>query len=459
MKTIMAESKNVQNKTIAHLLLIIAVGIFLWVSAPAYSQTESTDAAALTLKAKQAFTAKNYRVALGYFTQANEFSPTFTLKYNMAVCHYKLGNWHEAYGMFRVLHAQEPDNELVRMNLALAANRVQKTQEATTHFRALAETAESDTIAALAYKHYLQQPSTDDTAELESLETSRWMLSADIAYGTDDNIITVADDGATSESDTFIEYTFSAAWYSNADFDNSWFLDTANYSSQYSDASEYDTDVMVAGIQKYFTTGDRQRFNFGVSMDQSSIGGVGYLQSIYYKLGMRRKLDELSSLRLSVRLQDADNRSEIYSGVAGDSTRFSMDYRKRSGSSLWRLRYRFDQDDKNDSLQTGTNGTTFTSYSANRHGYYGSWSYTKGNWNTELFYEYRNSQYQDPHLFSDNTGGLREDDRFYYGVQIERQLSDHWSLSLDISKTDNRSTLDRYDYNQTLILVNFSLHN
>ena len=122
--------------------------------------------------------------------------------------------------------------------------------------------------------------------------------------------------------------------------------DSAIYSSQYSEVSEYDVDVLGVGVKKYFSLGNKLRFSLGVRTDQSYIDGNDYLQSVYYYLGTRYKLRKSDSLRLSIRLQDSDNGNDIYYGLAGKSLRFSADYSNYVGLQRWRLRYRFDQDDK-----------------------------------------------------------------------------------------------------------------
>ena len=444
------------------LLLLFHVGL------PSYAQASLVYEQELARQAKQDFKAGNYRQALNKYSRIDAKESTYTSRYNLAVCHYKLKNWQQAYSLFSGLHLQDPANEQIHLNLALSANRLGKDKEALDHFELLATIAESDVIAALAYQQLRQLTSSKQTLSIKQLKSSRWILSAAIGAGSDDNVVSPVDDGASTQSDTFFEQNLYAGWYSSVDFNNSWFIDSVWYSSQYSEISEYDVGVFGAGVRKYFSLSNKHRLHIGVRVDQSSIGGNGYLNSVYFDLGTRHKLNRLDSLRFSIRLQDSEDRNELYQGLAGTSFRVSADYWKYTGHHRWRLRYRYDQDDKNDDSGTYTDDldntfNTFTSYSAARHSLHASWTYEKNNWRTQFFTSYRDSQYIDPHIFVDDTSNLlnilREDQKISTGLLLSRNLSRTWSLDFEFTNTDNRSTIDQYDYNQNIVSLTLSWQN
>ncbi len=443
-----------KNKKLPQLIIqLVLLTTLSLLAITSYSQPSSS-AKALNKQAQQAFKSGDYRQALSYYKRVDDLSSNYTSQYNIAVCYYKLNNWQQAYRIFSELHAQDPMNEQVHLNLALAANRAGKAEEAFAHFKFLSDIAESDAIAALAYKHYLQLAKTMDRKDAAEFASSRWLLSAAFSIGTDDNVISPTDGSASTQSDTFYEQTLTAGWYSKADFNNSWLIDAVSYTSQYSEVSVYDVDVLALGIKKYTSLTDNHRLHLGLKLDQSSIGGTGYLKSSYYEIGTRHKLNKLDSLRFLVRLQDSDDRSIRYQGLAGTSLRMSADYQNRIGSHRLRLRYRVDQDDKNDDRYLDENGdvTVFSSYSADRNSLYGSWSYQSSRWRTELFLNYRDSLYKDAHIFDDGTPTtLREDQRSSVGLLLTRHLSNNWSLDFEVSSTDNRSTIDQYDYDQNII--------
>ncbi|MBN1377746.1 MAG: tetratricopeptide repeat protein [Gammaproteobacteria bacterium] len=452
--------KRIRNIThvVSQILLLVTLSVLPLMS---LSQTSSlVEKENLNSKAKQAFKSGKFHQALNYYQQLDQIFPSYTSRYNLAVCHYKLDNWRQAYKIFSELHKQEPMNEYVHLNLALAAVRLGKTEEALERFMLLADTAESDEIYVLAYKHYLQLSDTKNDATLEQLKNRKWMLSAAFGVGSNDNIIDPADENASAQSDTFSEQTFSASWYSSEDLNRSWLVDASLYSSSYSKVSEYDVDLGGVGVKKYFSLGKNHRLHLGVRFDQSSIDGTGYLQSIYYDLGTRYTFNKLDLLAISISLQESDDRDEIYYGLAGKSYQFSTDYQKYTGSQRWRLRYRFDRDDKNDSetVIDDDGNTSFTSYSADRQSLYGSWSYQSKNWYTQLFVNYRDSQYKDPHII-DSISSLRADQRASVGLQISRQLSEHWTLDFEFSNTDNQSTIDQYEYNQNIAALMLSWQN
>lgn len=445
--------KHLKNFSTFLFILVVSTDCF-----PQENQTQKETV--LTTQAVQAYREKNYSKALELYQQSNNITPTFTTKYNIAICYYKLKKWEDAYQLFKALNIIDPKNERVHLNLALASKRLGKTQESLEHFEYLSSFAESDAIAALAYRNY--KVINEDRAPGESrIKTDRWLLAAAIGLGSDDNVITITDEAASTESDTFIEGTLSAGWYSSADFDNSWYFDSSYYSSQYSDASEYDVDVLAIGAKKYFSINNRHRWHLGAKIDQSTIGGDDYLRSIYFTIGTRYKIAKNETLQLQLRYQDSDSRNEIYNGLAGNSLRFSSEYKKKVGRNRWRLRYRLDQDDKNDGGgdETLSGDTSFISYSANRHSLYGDWQYTAANWSAKLYLNYRTSNYQDAHLFTDDTGGFRKDKRTRVGAQFSYDVSKNWAIEMDLANTNNSSSLETYEYDQNAVVFTLSWQN
>ncbi len=405
-------------------------------------------------QARAAFNKKNYQQALNYYQQANRISPSYTQQYNIAVCYYKLNAWGEAYEAFKKLHTLEPDNERVHLNFALSAKKLGKHEEALAQFEYLSSFAESDTIAVLAYKH-LKQVNQYRVNQNRKIKTDRFLLSAVFGAGSDNNVVTLTDEVATTESDNFLETTLSGGWYSTADFDNSVYIDASYYASRYLEIDEYDVDVVSAGAKKYLTINPNNRIHLGLRLDQSSIGGEDYLRSTYINTGYRRMLSSAESVNVSLRYQNSVSQDEIYDGLAGKAIRVSTEYKKQHQKNRLRLRYQYDTEDKNDGGgdETLDGDISFISYSANRHSVHADWSYESAKWSTRFYLNYRYSRYQDEHLFVDDTGGLREDKKSKIGAHFSYALSSSWHLGLDVSHIRNNSSLDIYHYDQNIFLV------
>lgn len=415
----------------------------------------------LTLSAQAAFAKQNYAKALEHYQTIHKQAASYENSYAMAVCYFKLKQWGKAHAIFANLAGTNPEDEWVEINLALTLAKMGRIEESLQRLLSLASLAESEYVATLAYSNYKKISAQYLEHSSQQASQASTILSASLGVGIDSNVVSFVDEVARYGNDTFIELSASTAWYSSADYTNNFVLDANFYSSKYTSTADYNVDVLSFGGRKNFAINEMNMLNAGLRLDQVAIGGEAYMRSANLELGGKWKLQPGAALRYGLRYQMASVLDDIYQPYAGNSLRFKLDWAKRDGPHRWQMKYQWDNENKNDGggAETDAGFTTFSSYSATRHLWAASWDYTHKQWNIKPFIELRKSQYKDPHIFSDDTQTLRIDDKKVVGLELNRALSEHWDINVDLRSSNNNSAIESYSYNQNMITLTLGWQN
>ena len=370
-----------------------------------------------------------------------------SLQYNLAVCYYKLQEWAEASRRFRDLHRQYPDNDLVTYNLAVTEKKLGHRERAQALFATLAEKSSAGELSSLA-KRQLAYLGSSPVREGE------WLLSLNLQYGNDDNVVDPVDTAGSERDDRFVETLVSASWYSDPnDRYRSWVVDGGGFFSRYQQVDEYDVDLLYAGAKKYFSRGDGY-WLLGSRAETSQLAGDDYLRTLAVHLATGSSFEQSAtggqrSWHLRYRWQSISSLAAQYDQLAGSSHRLEAEYAGQGHRGWrWKLRYRLDSEDRDDLVS----GDDFYSYSALRQGLLVQSSLTQGSWQWGAGAEFRTSDYRDDHRI-DGVSERRRDDRLRLHVRGERSLGPNWSLSAEYSYTDNHSTLAQYEYDRSLLML------
>lgn len=447
------------------LVLIIVINLLLS-NSKAFAQNNSAVpnnkialANQINKKAQKAYKEKNYQVALTHYLRVAKINPSFTTKYNIAVCYYKLNQWHKALNFFDQLYTIEPHNDLVHFNLILTLIKLNEDRAALNHLKLLSKIAQSDAIAALAYQEHINL-FNKITQKEQTLQNNQWLLAASLFKGSDDNINTIIDEIQTQTSDTYTEATASMGWYSSANINDSWLLNFTTYASMYDESKAYNVNVYDAGLKRNIELSSAIQFHAGLRIDNTSIEKEGYLQSYNTSIGGRYNASKNDIIAIDIRAQKSNALSDIYEGLAGTSVRVTGHYTKKIDRHRFRVKYRLDNENKNDSEVVTANGNTiFTSYSATRHSISGEWHYALNAFDFLLESSYRTSTYHDEHMFFSGAGGLRKDTKYTLFTEMRYNINHNWAISLNGTSTTNNSSLNRYDYTQNLISIGISWQN
>lgn len=446
---------------------MIKVCIFLVLLLVGVNVLSNEDIEALDAEAKRAFDNSDYDKASSLYSKLNAEKPTYLTRYNLAVCYYKLKNWRAAQALFDELALENPNDEWVEINLALTLAKLGDTSEALDRLSALADFAESDYVATLAYSNYKkisQQILPEGASQLHEGKRKAApaiMLGASLGLGVDSNVVSVVDEAAEAGSDVFSELTATAAWYSSPDFNNNFILDANAYSSKYTSVAGYNVDVVSLGARKHYEALDGVRLDAAVRLDQSSVGGQSYMRTLNMEVGSKLTLATGGTLQFGARHQTASELADEYEPYAGTNVRAYGGWLYRSGAQRWKLKYQWDDDSKNDGggAETDAGNLTYTSYSARRHSLVASYLYEFDRWCIEPSLQFRKSDYKDAHVYSDDYTIIRGDTRRVAGIVVSRTLSDHWAVELDIQNVNNRSNIDTYGFSQNLFLLTLAWQN
>lgn len=434
---------------------MLLAGIALVFSLVAQSKNLSNETLAEQVKVEQAnamFLEGNYEQALSYYTAIRNSDGSSTssesLRYNTAVCHYKMQQWEQAKTLFTQLHIEDPAESRFTYSLAVVEKNLGNTQRAAALFLEVSALSKDTKLSEAAGKQYrLLQASSKPLTK--SRQTSKPLnLSIELNAGNDNNVLEPSDLSSTDRSDRFIEAIAMANWRSDGTASNRWVVDGFVYSSRYDAVEEYDFDMLDIGVRKYSPT-EFGRWYWGIRSNATALGSDGYLHSNSAQLGAHGWFKDGYKWKAGYQYKNHRSLNEQFDPFAGDAHRLDLDLSGTTGENWnWKLGYRYEFDDRDD-LDLGD---LFTSYSAQRHSLQADWGMQRGSWRSKLSANYRNSKYMDNNLMLDGSSALRKDHRLKLSARSSWALFDDWSLSAEYSFTDNESNIEAYDYDRHMLL-------
>ncbi|KMT65982.1 CDC27 family protein [Catenovulum maritimum] len=401
-------------------------------------------------QAHQAFNTKNYQSAYTLYEQSNQMKPLESTLYNMAVCQFKLKNWQQALALFNQL----TETDLIKYNIAVSYKKLGNIDLALVHFEDVYLTSEQEKLSQLAYQQIkLLKP--DRKTAMPSSNLS-WQGSLNIGYGTDNNVLIPTEETYTDASDNYIETLANISLVSNSK--NLWFIDLTYFSSQYSEAEDYDVSLLSLTAKKYFTLAaqDSVRYHVSASYDQLKLSGNPYLSNQKLALGAEFEISDKSDLDIELQLKNISEDNSAYYYLAGNSQKFIANYTYKVNNGNWKLGFRYDIDNKNDRQVLSDEGNTFTSYSASRSNVLLDRYWQIEQWHISLGVDYRTSQYKDANTYIDGTSLKRNDNRLNFSADVEYLITPNLSLLAEINKVNNSSNINNYDYGQQTILIGAS---
>lgn len=426
---------------------IAPAAILVMISCIAHSKNLSSET--LLEQANAMFENGNYKVALEYYTAIRDSDhDSASLRYNIAVCHYKMQQWGQAKALFSQLYSENSDQPQFTYSLAVVEKNLGNEQRAAALFLEVAALGIDSTLSEAARKQYgLLQASSKPF--IQTRQASKPLnLSIELNAGNDDNILEPSDLSSTGRSDRFIEAIAMASWRSDGSASNRWVIDGFGYSSRYDTVDEYDFDMLDLGLRKY-SPAEFGRWYWGVRSNAAALGSDGYLQSNSAQLGAQGWFESGYKWKAGYQYKIHRSLNEEFDPFAGDAHRLDLGL---SGSINehwnWKLAYRYEYDDRDDLNLDDF----FTSYSAERHSLQADWGMQQGNWRSKLSANYRNSDYMDRNLMLDGSSVLRIDQRLKLSARSSWALFDDWTLSAEYSFTDNESNIETYDYDRHMLL-------
>ena len=399
-------------------------------------------------QASEAFSNGHYQQAADFFVVLSETDASSEVRYNLAICYFKLEQWDLAQNLFYQLNQLDPEEDLVTYNLAITEKKLGKVKVARELFHTLSLSASDPDIAQLSLRQY-ERLANEKKRHRRS--QSDWSVGVKTEFGSYDNLLTPSLEKNTGISDSLIESRAYFTWQSDRYSTNRWTVSGLLYKSNYHETKEYNADYAKLGVRKY-TPWSEGYVYAGLDIDASELEGAGYLQNVAVEAGIVQRFGESNYWGLKIRQREIDSLSSEYEPFMGTSQLLKLNMRQRLGDRVnWDLYYQYSRDNRQDSSSL----LSFRSFSPVRHSVGSALIYQLPLWRFALDLEYRDSDYQKENQYF-GKGILREDERLKTRLSANWQVSEDWALSAEYNYMDNDSSIDTYNYHQELVKLGIS---
>ena len=383
------------------------------------------------------FQAEDYSAAIRLFESAKKQGmKSVALYYNLASSYYKMADYATAKIYFKRVTQSEKMKDLAEYNLGLIALRENNHNEANKYFTSIALSSKDTKLMGLAKK------------QLSNIRTTEkpWKVYLSANMGYDDNITASPSGTVLGLSDTFYDLFTSFDTVVAGKRKAGWIADASYFRIDFSDTNSSDEYQYAFGIRKEHRLGSwDSRLHFTLS--QSNFGDTDY-QTIL-KLNARgiKKISKEDRLYLSYRYEDIQSDSTIYDYLEGWRQRTRIEYRNFTSKHIKELYYELELNDRGYLVAT----TYAYDYSPTRHTVHGKYTYLQSNvwhWSGDL--SYRMSDFPASASFD------RDDDRLRFSLSANYRINKTLKLITKLRYTDNKSTVDQYDYNKVILKMGLS---
>lgn len=388
----------------------------------------------------RAYRAGDYAAALDSFEKARAAGDVSdALLFNLGLAHYRLGNYAAARRAFRALRERPDMAAIAEYHLGLVAAAVGQMDRATAHLRraAAGDSAQLRRLALTALERLTDRPQARQPAAV-----------AYLGVGHDDNRNQVSEllritgpepASAYAELSGVAQYPISSL----TDTD----VRGALFRRDYEDDDDLDQTVMQFSLRRAWRPG-RWRITLAGDTDIAFLSGDSLLDAYGLSLeGVRRT--GASTLRLRLR-GGAIAAASAFDYLDGQRYRADASHEFPLGAFFLRMGYDVEANDRRGLVSDAQ----FLSQSPLRHGPFLRIARTlTPDLSMELNTAYRHSRYrginhyvQDSVLVSER----RVEDQVALGLVARWVVAPAWILRLEYRYTDNRSTLDTYDYERNM---------
>jgi tetratricopeptide (TPR) repeat protein len=369
------------------------------------------------------------------------------LRYNLGVVYYRLDLNDQAEAAFTEL-LDTTHAPLARYNLGLVLQQRGDTEGARRWFYQATAATSPEEIRTLA-RRQLNPNDDDSVAFYRPVETVSYLSSG---AGYDDNITGTPSSRSTDQSGGFGEVLASGRAYLNRSGGRAIRVEAVGYRRQYPGSAEYNNTYLSTGLAWQSPVGAGSLVS-AVDLSGLWFGGDLLERQAGVELTYNQS-DCAAKFSCQLRgLASAIQGGSGYSAYDGGQYGIAASIEKTFAGLTAELGYRIDTDQREDL----TSGDQFFSLSPTRHKFAVDLDYALSQrWTLGFNQIVRFSRYGDPHrLVTDGqtVSETREDDQFRTSLRSGYQIDERWRLGMELSWLDNKSTIERYDYNRTEIVV------
>ena len=414
---------------IRHSVLLIVVIALLSFAEAAIGNAPDT-----WLAGQQAFQRGDYVEALRLFKAAQRSGVEGpALSYNIAVCHYKLGDYEQSRLHFRRIADQYPKMRgLVEYNLGLVAQQLGDNMGARQHFvDAYRLSTNNETLRILSSRMLGQ-------IEPEVVTASRWTGAFGLRIGNDDNVALRDELGlpsGVSAQSPMIDLFGSVQ--GPIDVGTGFQVNGSVYLIRYSDASEFNQSEIRGGVVYDWRPNDLH-IAIGAHASASTLGGDSFDQKTGAEARIARFFGRSNSIGIRLVYDDITASDSQVAGIKGSRLKIAALYRWYSNSHQFLVRYSFE-----------TNHRSNPSVSPDRHRVGVTYRYdSSAGLGYEAGFDVRRGDYNDLAI-------PRDEELLTARVGVTYSLANSWHVWLEYRYSENRSSDPVFSYDRNQITLGF----
>lgn len=393
---------------------------------------------------------QQYHVALKAFRQAQAAGlSTPELVYNLAVVHYKLGQYDEASENFQRLTDDKQYSAIAFYNLGLVELKLQKYSAAEQWFKKAYALANDPQIIALAAKALDRLKGIEVPLEPASRSWSGFVTS-DIVYDSNVSLIDEEVSQTQGISDITVELSATTSRILLGDANNGIrFSGTVDF-LEHDTADTYDYSQWQAALG-HVVKFNGWNFRSTIGTGQTRFASVDFQMLRNLELRARYELWHKTRLEMRYKYYDIEDLSptDEYEYLQGIKQQLRTRVYHKSKNMDWKLSYSFEDNDRAD-YQTDT---VFRSYSPRRHSFQVATRISLiKNFSTSFDMQYRYSNYQNADTTITNNilyKKIRMDHRYRFALLMEYKLKEDLHLRAAYRFTKNESNRDGSDYKRS----------
>ncbi len=424
------------------ILTLVLFSLLLISPVPALASPENARAAKQS--GIEAFKAGNLEQAKTDFETAVRLGSTSrSLIYNLGVVYFKLEQYAKARNTFQKLIPTK-QKALAYYNIGLVELALENSAAAKAAFEQVLASDPAENLQTLADAQ-LERLAPEKPPEKKR---SSWIGLVSTGGGYQNNVALFPSSAPETIDSEFVEVIAAASGYLIGSARSGLRTNLSVYNRHYPSAQEFNLQVAKASARWSQRTGIG---DIGIGAGGSNIWRDREQREkrkrLFTTLTLGACPGEQSRCALKLEAIDIDPEEE-FEPYRGEMYRFETDYRIRLGAWTLGARYRLEQNDREDL----TFGDEYFDLSPVRHDIRGTIEYPiTPAWSIETEAEFRFSEYDRPHRFQTERGTIedvRKDARTTVSLSSAYQFTRLFSLKATASYSDNKSNLERYEYDR-----------
>lgn len=385
----------------------------------------------------ESYKAGDYGMAVMYFESAQKQGmDSVSLQYNLASSYYRVGRYEDAKKYFMLLNETEEMRDLAEYHLGLIAIKHKDGSQARRHFTTLVNTGEDKKLIKLSEK------------QLEALKPKedRWKSHVFLNAGYDDNISSVSGDSVLDRADSFYELFASTNLLISGRRTNGWSAEAFLYGIEYSEYDSNDLNNLALGLKRSMRLASwdtSAHLNFA----KSTYGGEDFQRVTKLDIIGRKPVTRRDQIYLRYQVEDITSDNAIYDYLEGWRQRARVEYRNYSANYIKHIYYELELNNRG---QLVTSTDTYD-YSPTRHTIRGIYTHIlKKRWWLIGDLAYQMSDFPASSTLD------RDDYQLKLTLSADYHFDRTFKFTTKYQYTDNESTVDRYNYDKSIIRIGLS---